>query len=49
MLDSTDAYLYSEVLGVEQRSNTEMILLMQWEYSEGLVDALVTIKNIDGN
>ena len=49
MMDYPVSHWYSEVLGIEQRSDTEMILRMQCEDGEGLKDVLVTIKNIDGN
>lgn len=49
MIDGMGFKLQSKVLEIEQKSDSEIILLMQWETNEGPENVLVTLKNIDGN
>lgn len=49
MLDAVSTPLLSEVKGVNQMSESEMVLLMQEDTDDGIKDVLVTLKNVDGN
>lgn len=49
MLDAVPTPLLSEVKGVEQMSDSEMVLMMQEDTDDGIKDVKVTLKNIDGN